>query len=133
MVGVSSRRLASSGSPLEPAIGFSRAVRMDNVAAVSGTAPIGADGETVAVGDVGGQTLACIEIALKALADVGLGRNDVIRTRIMLTDISKWREAADVYGRFFGDIRPACTFVEVSGFIDKDWLVEIEMDAVAPA
>ncbi len=75
------------------------------------------------------QTERCLEIALAALAEVGLEAAHVVRTRIMLTDITRWREAADVHGARFGDIRPACTFVEVSRFIDPTWLVEIELDA----
>lgn len=124
------RRRVSSGSPLEPAIGFSRAVRIGNIVAVAGTAPIGPDGHAAHVGDVRGQTRLCLEIALRALAEAGGSPDDVIRTRIMLTDIGRWREAAQAHGELFGDIRPACTFVEVSGFIDPDWLVEIEADAI---
>ena len=123
------RTHAASASPLEPEIGFSRAVRVDDHAWVAGTAPIGDDGTTVGEGDVGVQTERCLEIALAALADVGLEPEHVVRTRIMLTDITRWREAADVHGARFGDIRPACTFVEVSRFIDPTWLVEIELDA----
>ncbi|MDJ0767592.1 MAG: RidA family protein [Ilumatobacter sp.] len=121
---------AASASPLEPEIGFSRAVRVGSTASVAGTAPIGDDGTTVGVGDVAEQTRRCFDVALQALADVGGATTDVIRTRIMLTDITTWREAAAVHGELFGDVRPACTFVEVSRFIDPDWLVEIEVDAV---
>lgn len=126
------RRSVSSNSPLEPEIGFARAVRIGDVVAVSGTAPIGEDGKTIAVGDVAGQTRACFGIAQKALEGLGLSLADVIRTRIMLTDISNWKDAACIHGEFFSEVRPACTFVEVSGFVDKDWLVEIEADAIAP-
>jgi len=124
------RSHAASGSPFEARIGFSRAVRSGEVVAVSGTAPIGDDGTTVGVGDVGAQTRRCVEIALAALADVGARPADVVRTRIMLTDVTRWEEAAAVHGELFADVRPACTFVEVSRFIDPDWLVEIEVDAV---
>ncbi len=123
------RSHADSSSPLEPEIGFSRAVRVDDHAWVAGTAPIGHDGTTVAPGDVAAQTDRCLEIGLRALADLGMGAQTVVRTRVMLTDISRWREAAAVHGTRFGDIRPACTFVQVSGFVDPDWLVEIELDA----
>ena len=125
------RRRASSGSPLEPVIGFSRAVRVGQVAAVSGTAPLGPDGRTVALGDVYAQTRRCLEIVVSALAELGLGPEDVVRTRIMLTDASRWQEAARAHGEIFAPIMPACTFVEVSRFIDPDWLVEVEADAVA--
>lgn len=123
------RRHASSASPLESTIGFSRAVRVGDHAYVAGTAPIGPDGTTVGVGDAERQTRRCFEVALAALDDVGATAADVVRTRIMLTDITTWEGAARVHGELFADARPACTFVEVSGFIDPDWLVEIELDA----
>jgi enamine deaminase RidA (YjgF/YER057c/UK114 family) len=127
------RRLVSSGSPLEPVIGFSRAVRSGHHVAVAGTAPIGDDGATVAPGDVHGQTVRCLDIAERALVDAGGTLGDVVRTRIMLTDVTRWEEAAQAHGERFGSIRPVCTFVEVSRFIDPGWLVEVEMDAVLPA
>lgn len=124
-----SRRMISSGSPMEPKIGFSRAVRSGPLIAVAGTAPIGETGETVFVGDVYEQTRCCFDIALTALAQAGGRPEHVIRTRIMLVDVSHWKDAARAHGEVFSDIRPACTFVEVSRFIDPDWLVEIELDA----
>lgn len=124
------RRNISSGSPLEGPIGFSRAVRLGQYIAVAGTAPIALDGGTTAPGDVEGQTRRCIEIAAEALAEAGASLADVIRTRIMLTNIDDWQAAARAHGAAFGDIRPACTFVQVSRFIDPEWLVEVEMDAV---
>ncbi len=123
------RTLVSSGSPMEPAIGFSRACRVGNTIAVAGTAPI-QDGQTVFAGDVYRQTKYCLELSLQALEEAGGQRDGVIRTRIMLTDITRWEEAARAHGEFFADLKPACTFVEVSGFIDPAWLVETEMDAV---
>ena len=119
-----------SGSPLEPKIGFSRAVRIGMHVAVAGTAPIAEGGGTAGVGDVAEQTRRCLEIGLIALAEAGARPEDVIRSRIMLTDARQWKEAAMVHGEVFGDIRPACTFVEVKGFIDPEWLVETELDAV---
>jgi len=124
------RQNVSSGSPLEKPIGFSRAVRNGNFIAVSGTAPISPDGTTACIGDVYGQTKHCIRIMQKAIKDLGGSLQDVIRTRIMLTDISRWGEAAKAHGEFFSDIRPACTFVEVQGFIKADWLVETEADCI---
>ncbi|MFZ2103051.1 MAG: RidA family protein [Oricola sp.] len=124
------RTLVSSGSYLEPQIGFSRAVRIGNTIAVAGTAPIAAGGGTDGVGDVYRQTVRCLEIIEKALADAGASLSDVIRTRIMVTDISLWSEAARAHGEVFGAIRPACTVVQVTGFVDPDWLVELEADAV---
>ena len=125
-----SRKLVSSGSPLEPVIGFSRAVRVGNMIAIAGTAPIAASGGTASKGEVYGQTLRCIEIIGQVLEEAGAGLEHVIRTRVMMTDITTWREAARAHGEAFGGIGPACTFVEVSGFVDPDWLVELEADAV---
>jgi enamine deaminase RidA (YjgF/YER057c/UK114 family) len=125
-----SRTLISSGSHLEPEIGFSRAVRIGQIIAVAGTAPIAAAGGTASPGDVYGQTMRCLEIIGKAVAEASGTMANVVRTRIMLTDISSWRDAARAHGEVFRDIRPACTFVQVSGFIDPSWLVEIEADCV---
>ena len=124
------RKLVSSGSYLEPEIGFSRAVRVGNTVAVAGTAPIAEGGGTDGVGDVYRQTARCLEIIAKALEEAGASLADVTRTRVMLTDISRWKEAARAHGEAFSGIRPACTFVAVSGFVDPDWLVELEADAV---
>lgn len=124
------RKLVSSGSPFEPQIGFSRAVRVGPYVAVSGTAPIAPDGGVAAPGDVYGQTRRCLEIIAQAIAKAGLGLESVIRTRVMLTDISRWQEAARAHGEVFGSIKPASTFVEVKGLIDKGWLVEIEADCI---
>ncbi|NER78731.1 MAG: RidA family protein [Leptolyngbya sp. SIO1D8] len=124
------RKNISSGSPMEEPIGFSRASRIGNLISVAGTAPIEADGSTACPEDVYGQTYCCFKIAHQAIKDAGGKLEDVIRTRVMLTDISRWEEAAKAHGEFFSDIRPACTFVEVSRFIQEDWLVEIEVDCV---
>ncbi len=124
------RTRVSSGSPWEPRIGFSRAVRSGAHVFVSGTAPIGANGQTVGVGDVRAQTRRCFEIALAALGELGGRVQDVVRTRVMLTDISRWEEAAEVHGAYFREVRPACSFFQVSRFIDPEWLVEIELDAI---
>jgi enamine deaminase RidA (YjgF/YER057c/UK114 family) len=125
------RTLTSSGSPLESQIGFSRAVRVGHVLAVAGTAPIAPDGSVAAPNDVYGQTLRCLEIIANAIDDAGMRLDDVIRTRIMLTNIDSWREAARAHGEYFAAIKPACTFVEVARFIDPGWLVEVEADCVA--
>jgi enamine deaminase RidA (YjgF/YER057c/UK114 family) len=124
------RRLVSSGSPFEPEIGFSRAVRVGARIAVSGTAPIAPDGGTAAPGDVHGQTRRCLEIIERAINEAGGTLGDVTRTRVMLTDIARWREAARAHGEYLGSIRPACTFVQVAALIDPAWLVEIEADAI---
>ncbi|MEV0430028.1 RidA family protein [Micromonospora sp. NPDC050495] len=124
------RRLVTSGSPLEPEIGFSRAVRVGPYVSVAGTAPIADDGTTTAPGDVYAQSVRCLDIAEHALREAGATLADVIRTRVMLVDIGRWREAARAHGERFAEVRPACTFVEVSRFIDPAWLVEFEVDAV---
>jgi enamine deaminase RidA (YjgF/YER057c/UK114 family) len=119
----------SSGSPYEPIIGFSRAVRIGNIVAVGGTTA-GSGGKPVAVGDPAAQTRAIMEIIVKALEDAGSSLKDVIRMRIYLTDISHWEAAGKVHGEFFGAIRPASSILQVTRFINPDWLVEIEADAV---
>ena len=124
------RILVSSGSPYEKPIGFSRAVRCGNLISVAGTAPISADGTTAFPGDAYGQTRRCLEIVKTAIEQAGGSLGQVVRTRVMLTDITCWKDAGKAHGEIFGDIRPACTFVEVKGLIDPEWLVEIEADCV---
>ena len=124
------RRLISSGSPYEPRVGMSRAVRVGSIVAVSGTAPLGPDGRTVAKGDAGGQARRCLEIIKEALERADASLNQVVRTRTLLTRIEDWQAVAAVHGEFFGAIRPANTIMQVSRFIDPDWLVELEVDAV---
>ena len=113
-------------------MGFSRAVRVGNHVSVAGTAPIAKGGGTACVGDVAGQMRRCIEIVDAALAETGAALEHVVRTRIMLTDIARWREAAEVHGAVFGDIRPVITVVQVVAFVEADWLVELEVDAILP-
>jgi enamine deaminase RidA (YjgF/YER057c/UK114 family) len=108
-------------------------VRVGNLITVSGTAPIAADGSTVAPGNASEQARRCLEIIAAALEEAGAGLEDVVRTRILLTRIDDWQAVAAVHGECFGDIRPASTFMQVSGFIDPEWLVEIEADAVVEA
>lgn len=124
------RRNISTGSPYEPIVGLSRAVRIGNVVAVAGTAPLGPDGKTVGIGDPAAQARRCFEISQAALEKLGAKLEDVIRTRILLTRIDDWRIVAEVHGEFFRDIRPVNTIMQVSRFIDPDWLVETEVDAV---
>ncbi|MCM3876033.1 MAG: RidA family protein [Thermoanaerobaculia bacterium] len=127
---MSSRQNVSTGSPYEPIVGISRAVRIGNIVAVAGTAPLGPDGKTVGQGDPVAQAVRCFEIAKAALERAGAGLEDVIRTRILLTRIDDWRAVAEVHGQFFRDIRPVNTIMQVSRFIDPEWLVETEVDAV---
>ncbi len=123
------RQSVSSGSPYEPVIGISRAVRIGQMIAVSGTAPIGPDGKSVGVGDPAAQARRCFEIAKEALEKVGASLDDVIRTRVFLTRIEDWKAVAEVHGEYFRGVRPASTFVQVTRFVDPAWLVEIEVDA----
>ena len=125
-----SRQRVSTGSPFEPKVGISRAVRAAQIIAVTGTAPIGKDGGTVAKGDAAGQARRCLEIIQSAIEGLGGKLSDVTRTRILLTRIEDWELVATVHGEFFGSIRPANTIMQVVRFIDPDWLVEIEADAV---
>src|SRR5437763_6536503 len=125
-----SRQRVSSGSPYEPRIGISRGVRASRIIAIAGTAPIGTDGKTVAPGDAAAQARHCFETVEVALEQLGASLADVIRTRILLTRIDDWEAVALVHGEFFKDIRPVNTVMQVARFIDPDWLVEIEADAV---
>jgi enamine deaminase RidA (YjgF/YER057c/UK114 family) len=124
------RSLISSGSPYEPKVGISRAVRVGQIISVAGTAPIGPDGQTVGDGDPAAQARRCLEIIAAALEKAGCSLPHVIRTRILLTRIDDWQAVAAVHGEFFRDIRPANTIMQISRFIDPAWLVEIEADAV---
>jgi enamine deaminase RidA (YjgF/YER057c/UK114 family) len=124
------RLLVSSGSPFEPEIGFSRAVRVGAHIFVAGTTAIAAEGGTAAPGDLYGQTRRCLEIIERAIVEAGGALRHVTRTRVMLTEMRNWRDAARAHGEYFGSIRPASTFVQVAGLIDPAWLVEIEADAI---
>ena len=127
---VRSRQRASSGSPYEPKFGISRAVRAGRNIAVTGTAPLGPDGRTVGHGDAAAQARRCFEIIRAALQEVGADLADVIRTRTILTRIEDYERVMLVHGEFFRDIRPASTVMQISRFIDPDWLVEIGADAI---
>ena len=124
------RRLISSGSPYEKSIGFSRAVRIGNVIAVSGTAPIGPDGRTVGEGDAYAQARRCLEIIKEAIEEAGGRLQDVVRTRIYITDLSVWEQVGRAHGEFFTEIRPAATMVVVKSLVDPVWLVEIEAECI---
>jgi enamine deaminase RidA (YjgF/YER057c/UK114 family) len=124
------RQRASSGSPYESRIGIARAVRAGRIISVAGTAPIGTDGKTVARGDAAMQARRCFEIVRAALEQLGASLADVTRTRILLTRIEDWESVGAVHGEIFAAVRPANTVMQVVRFIDPDWLVEIEADAV---
>ena len=126
------RTTVTAAAPLEQRIGFARAVRVGPHIAVSGTAPLAPDGTTACPDDLYGQTRRCLDIALDAVREAGGQTAHVVRTRVYLTDIAHWRDAARAHGEVFADTAPACTFVQVTGFIGPDWLVEIELDAIVP-
>jgi enamine deaminase RidA (YjgF/YER057c/UK114 family) len=121
------RKNITGGSPFEPIIGFSRAVRIGNTVHVAGTGPVGADNE-----DAAGQTRRIFAIAEKALAEADASFEDVVRTRMYLTHVEDWEAVGRVHGEFFADIRPAATMVVVAALLNPTWRVEIEMDAVIP-
>jgi enamine deaminase RidA (YjgF/YER057c/UK114 family) len=131
-VNLNRKTTVSSGAPWEATVGYCRAVRTGPHIAVSGTAPVGENGEVVAVGDAYGQAKRCIEIIERALQEAGAGLEHVVRTRMFVTDISRWEEIGRAHGEAFGNIRPATAMVEVSALIDPDMIVEIEADAYVP-
>ena len=119
------RQNISGGSPFEPIIGFSRAVRVGNTVHLAGTGPVGADEE-----DAAGQTRRIFAIAEKALAEAGASFEDVVRTRMFLTHVEDWEVVGRVHGEFFAKVRPAATMVVVAKLLNPAWRIEIEMDAV---
>ena len=124
------RELISNGNPLEDIIGFSRAVKVGPYISVGGTAPVGEDGKTVGIGNPGVQTRRCLEIIKDALEKAGSGLEDVVRTRMILTNIEDWEEVIKVRAEYFKKIKPVDTVMQVTRFINPEWLVEIEVDAV---
>jgi len=130
MVSSLKRVRIQSGAPWESRVGYCRAVRTGSHIAVSGTAPVGDDGEVVGVGDAYVQAKRCIDIIEQALAEAGAELADVIRTRMFVTDITQWEAVGRAHCEAFGEIRPATTMVEVTALIDPDMLVEIEADAI---
>ncbi len=124
------RSVVTYGQPLETEIGYSRACRVGQIVAVTGTAPMAPDGSVAAPGNLYGQSVRCLEIIRDVLNKAGAEMRHVIRTRVFVTDISRWKEAARAHGEVFGEIKPATSFIECSRLINPAWLVEIEADAV---
>ena len=125
-----SARRVSSGAPWENVVGYCRAIRVGAHVYVSGTAPVDPDGSTHAPGDAYAQARRCLEIATAALEKLGAGIPHVVRTRMFVTDISRWQEYGRAHGEFFRDHPPATTMVEVKALIAPDMLIEIEVDAL---
>jgi enamine deaminase RidA (YjgF/YER057c/UK114 family) len=121
------RKNISGGSPYEPIIGFSRAVRVGNSVHLAGTGPVGAENE-----DAEGQTRRIFAIAAEALVNAGASLGHVVRTRMYLTHVEDWEAVGRVHGEFFGHIRPAATMVVVAKLLNPAWRIEMEMDAVIP-
>lgn len=126
---MSSRIRISSGAPWEASVGYSRAIRTGSRVYVAGTTATGPDGEIVGEGDAYAQTIHTLQKIEHALAQAGARLDHVVRTRMFVTDISRWEEIGRAHGEFFAEVRPAATMVEVSKLIDPRMLVEIEVDA----
>lgn len=123
------RRRTFSSAPWERQVGYCRAIRAGQHIHVTGTAPVADDGSVFAPGDAYAQTLRCFDIIARALADLGASVEHVVRTRLFVTDISRWQEYGRAHGEVFADHPPATTMVEVSALIDPAMLIEIEADA----
>jgi enamine deaminase RidA (YjgF/YER057c/UK114 family) len=124
------RQHVSSGAPWEATVGYCRATRVGRHIAVSGTTAVDEHGQPVAPGDAYAQTVHALHIIEQALRDLGAGVNDVVRTRMFVTDIGAWEAIGRAHGEFFHDNRPAAMMVQVAALIDPALVVEIEVDAI---
>jgi enamine deaminase RidA (YjgF/YER057c/UK114 family) len=127
---MTNRQNISSGAPWESKFGYSRAVRIGSTVYVAGTTASDEHGDVIGKGDIATQTRAIFQKIEKALHEAGASLEDVVRTRMFVTDIRQWEAIAEVHGEFFADIRPVATMVEVTALINPDMLIEIEVEAI---